>query len=157
MKGRGSAKVAATLLGQAGRQVARTCAAVHGFARGRQAKTLFRGLVGLHLGLGFCFSHDKTRSQSSKRAIRRLCRSGKLENCCRFLRKRPQRHPPPTKRYRQRVPHYIGRISEAKEHRWPQKARITNKSGAITADDGHLFIETDAKPCLFLRLDSAAT
>ncbi len=51
----GTTQIAATLLGQTGCQVAGSSPAMHRFARGRQAKTLFGGLVGLHLGLGFGF------------------------------------------------------------------------------------------------------
>ncbi len=65
----GSAQVSSTLLGDGGSQVASSGTSVHSFTRGRQAKSLFRGLVGLHFGLGFGFGHDKTRSQSTRRAI----------------------------------------------------------------------------------------
>ena len=127
MNRRGSAKIAATLLGQPRSQVAGAGAAVHGFARGRQAKTLFRGLVGLHLGLGFCFSHDKTRSQSAKRAIKVTLPKRQTGKLLQFTSEMPQRHPPPTKLSRQRVTNYIGRLQKAKEHRRDQITRITHK------------------------------
>ncbi len=47
---------------------------MHRFTRGRQAETLFRGLVGFHLGLGFGFGHDKTQGKLTKNrteAVRR--------------------------------------------------------------------------------------
>ncbi len=59
-----SSQIAATLLRQTGCQVACAGGSMHRFARGRQAKSLFGGLVGLHLGLGFGFGHDKTLSQN---------------------------------------------------------------------------------------------
>ena len=59
MHSRRAAQVAATLLRQAGRQVAGTRLTVHGLASSRQPETLLGCLMGFDFGLSFGFGHFK--------------------------------------------------------------------------------------------------
>ena len=60
---RGTTQVSAAFAGNSLRKVASPAAAVHRFALGRKAKTLFRAFMGLNLALAFTLAHHSRRSK----------------------------------------------------------------------------------------------